>query len=184
MKKAVLIFFLALGCALAYAQPVNTQITDSVTQTNTKVLGDEPAQAMGQIYQSHSQAVTPLRSISLQLLNNTNKAITVEGFYLIQGQWKHFMQPEQGQVIAPHTVVEYALNSFQVGSGAEAVVILASESGMVNIHFGIPWVGPEVHLVNRSGNSDFIAVPQVSEASALSHTLYIFLEPRHSSLAH
>lgn len=184
MKKAVLIFFLILGCTLAYAQPVNTQITDSVTQTNTKVLGEAPAQAMGQIYQSHAQAATPLRSISLQLLNDTNVDVTVEGFYLIQGKWQRFMQPEQGQVIAPQTTIEYVINSFQEGSGAEAVIILASKSGMVHIHFGIPWVGPEVHLVTRMGNDDFTAVSQVSEASVLSHTLYIFLEPRHESLVH
>jgi len=31
--------------------PVNSQITDSVTQTNTKVIGEAPAQAMGDLYQ-------------------------------------------------------------------------------------------------------------------------------------
>lgn len=31
---------------------VNEQITDSVTQVNTKVLGDAPAIAMGSIYES------------------------------------------------------------------------------------------------------------------------------------
>jgi hypothetical protein len=30
---------------------VNSQITDSVTQTNTKVIGETPAQAMGDLYQ-------------------------------------------------------------------------------------------------------------------------------------
>ena len=178
MKNAALVFFLTLCCTLVYAQPVSNHITDSVTQTNTKILGEAPASSMANVYQSRSQVATPLRSISLQLLNDTNVAVTVEGFYLIQGQWQRLMQPEQGQVVAPHTTIEYAINSFQVGVGAEAVIILGSKSGMVHVHFGIPWMGPEVHLVTRMGNDDFTVVPQVSQMSALSHTLYMFLEPR------
>ncbi len=37
---------------MAEALAVNSQITDSVTQANVKVLGDAPAQAMGSLYQS------------------------------------------------------------------------------------------------------------------------------------
>ncbi|MDO6708355.1 RebB family R body protein [Photobacterium sp. 1_MG-2023] len=36
---------------------VNEQITDSVTQVNTKVLGDTPATAMGNLMMSTSQAL-------------------------------------------------------------------------------------------------------------------------------
>ncbi|MGD3465826.1 RebB family R body protein, partial [Xanthomonas citri pv. citri] len=35
----------------------NNQITDSVTQVNTKVLGDAPAIAMGNLYQATAQAL-------------------------------------------------------------------------------------------------------------------------------
>lgn len=35
---------------------VNPQITDAVTQTNVKVLGEAPAQAMATLYQIASQA--------------------------------------------------------------------------------------------------------------------------------
>jgi hypothetical protein len=31
--------------------PVNSQITDAVTQTNVKVIGESPAEAMGDLYQ-------------------------------------------------------------------------------------------------------------------------------------
>ena len=44
---------------------VNSQITDSITQVNTKVLGDAPAIAMGNLYQAMSQA------LSLAALNST-----------------------------------------------------------------------------------------------------------------
>lgn len=37
--------------------PVNESITDSITQTNTKVLGDTPALAMGNLFMSSSQAL-------------------------------------------------------------------------------------------------------------------------------
>ncbi len=43
--------------------PVNSQITDAVTQTNVKVLGEAPAQAMGLVYQ------TMAHSISLSMQN-------------------------------------------------------------------------------------------------------------------
>lgn len=45
---------------------VNSQITDSVTQVNTKVLGDAPAIAMGNLMQATSQA------LGLAMLNATN----------------------------------------------------------------------------------------------------------------
>lgn len=43
--------------------PVNSQITDAVTQTNVKVLGEAPAQAMAALYQ------TMAHSISLSMQN-------------------------------------------------------------------------------------------------------------------
>ena len=44
---------------MALDTPVNSQITDAVTQANVKVLGDAPAMAMGAIYQSlaHSTGI-------------------------------------------------------------------------------------------------------------------------------
>jgi hypothetical protein len=43
--------------------PVNAQITDAVTQTNVKVLGEAPAQSMALVYQ------TMAHSISLAMQN-------------------------------------------------------------------------------------------------------------------
>lgn len=37
---------------------VNSQITDAVTQTNVKVLGEAPAEALGMAFQSMSNAVS------------------------------------------------------------------------------------------------------------------------------
>ena len=41
----------------AFPTSVNSQITDSVTQANTKVLGDAPAVAMGNLFVATSQAL-------------------------------------------------------------------------------------------------------------------------------
>lgn len=43
---------------MAYPTAVNSQITDSVTQANTKVLGDSPAMAMGNLMIATSQALS------------------------------------------------------------------------------------------------------------------------------
>ena len=42
---------------MAYPTAVNDQVTDSVTQVNTKVIGDAPAIATGNLYLATSQAL-------------------------------------------------------------------------------------------------------------------------------
>jgi hypothetical protein len=43
---------------MAFPTALNSQITDSVTQANTKVLGDAPAMAMGNLFITTSQALS------------------------------------------------------------------------------------------------------------------------------
>ncbi len=42
---------------MAFPTSVNSQITDSITQTNTKVVGDSPAVATSNLYLATSQAL-------------------------------------------------------------------------------------------------------------------------------
>ena len=42
---------------MAYPTAINNQITDSITQVNTKVLGDSPAISMGEFFVATSQAL-------------------------------------------------------------------------------------------------------------------------------
>jgi hypothetical protein len=42
---------------MAYPTAVNGQITDSITQANTEVLGTAPAVAMGNLFQATAQAL-------------------------------------------------------------------------------------------------------------------------------
>jgi hypothetical protein len=67
---------------MAYPTPVNDQITDAVTQSNVKVLGDAPAMAMGTIYQSlaHSTGILFENATSAQQqLGITAQAATNQG---------------------------------------------------------------------------------------------------------
>ena len=43
---------------MAFPTAVNSQITDSISQVNTKVLGDAPAIAMGNLFVATSQALS------------------------------------------------------------------------------------------------------------------------------
>lgn len=43
---------------MAFPTAVNDQITDSITQSNVKVLADAPAMAMGNLYQATAQALS------------------------------------------------------------------------------------------------------------------------------
>lgn len=67
---------------MASNTPVNSQITDSVTQANTKVLGDAAAMAMGNLYQASAQALGNAAhnsATSIQQTNVTAQAATTMG---------------------------------------------------------------------------------------------------------
>ncbi|UAA37897.1 RebB family R body protein [Paraneptunicella aestuarii] len=62
--------------------PVNEQITDSVTQVNTKVVGESPAMAMGNLLMSTSQALGNAAhnaTAAQQQAQITMQAATVQG---------------------------------------------------------------------------------------------------------
>ncbi len=67
---------------MAFPTAVNSQITDSVTQANTKVLGDAPAVAMGNLFQATSQAISNAAhnaTTSQQQTNVTAQSATTMG---------------------------------------------------------------------------------------------------------
>jgi len=43
---------------MAFPTAMNSQVTDSITQVNTKVLGDSPAISLGELYVATSQALS------------------------------------------------------------------------------------------------------------------------------
>ena len=58
---------------MAFPTSVNDQITDAVTQSNVKVLGEAPAMALGSLYQAmaHSTGVLFENAVSSQQQQNT-----------------------------------------------------------------------------------------------------------------
>ena len=71
---------------MASPTTVNSQITDSVTQANTQVLGVTPATAMGNLYQATAQALSNAAhnaTTSQQQTNITAQAATTMGVAML-----------------------------------------------------------------------------------------------------
>jgi len=67
---------------MAFPTSVNDQVTDAVTQSNVKVVGEAPAMAMGSIYQTmaHSTGILFENAVSAQQQQNTlTQAATNQG---------------------------------------------------------------------------------------------------------
>ncbi|PPC78142.1 R body protein RebB-like protein [Pokkaliibacter plantistimulans] len=58
---------------MAFPTSVNNQITDAVTQSNVKVVGEAPAMAMASVYQTmaHSTGILFENAVSAQQQQNT-----------------------------------------------------------------------------------------------------------------
>lgn len=71
---------------MADSTPVNSQITDAVTQTNVKVVAEAPAQAIASLYQvaSHSAGLSLQNAVSgQQSLNQVSTAVVSKAVALI-----------------------------------------------------------------------------------------------------
>ena len=71
---------------MAFPTAVNSQITDAVTQSNVKVLGDAPAVAMGNLYQATAQALANAAHNATTAQQQTNvaaQAATTAGVALL-----------------------------------------------------------------------------------------------------
>lgn len=67
---------------MAFPTHVNSQITDSVSQANLKVIGDSPAMAMGNFYVATSQALANAAQNSTanqQQVTVTSQAANTQG---------------------------------------------------------------------------------------------------------
>ncbi len=71
---------------MAFPTSVNNQITDAVTQSNVKVLGDAPAMAMGNLFQATNQALGNAAhnsTYAIQQTNVTAQAATTMGVAIL-----------------------------------------------------------------------------------------------------
>lgn len=68
---------------MAFPTSVNDEITDAVTQSNVRVIGEAPAQAMGMVYQATGlalglaaqNAVAQQRDVEVVALTTTNQSV-------------------------------------------------------------------------------------------------------------
>jgi hypothetical protein len=73
---------------MTYPTAVNDQITDSITQVNTAVLGSAPGLTMGGLFQATGQAISNIASngsTAQQNSNVTGQAATTTGVAMIYG---------------------------------------------------------------------------------------------------
>ena len=73
--------------------PVNGQITDAVTQTNVKVLGEAPAQSMALVYQTMAHSISLAMENAQQAqggLQQIGNAVTSSAVTMIMNAAKQF----------------------------------------------------------------------------------------------
>lgn len=78
---------------MADTTPVNGQITDAVTQTNVKVLGEAPAQSMAMVYQTMAHSISLAMENAQQAqggLQQIGNAVTSSAVTMIMNAAKQF----------------------------------------------------------------------------------------------
>ena len=78
---------------MAYPTPVNGQITDAVTQTNVKVLGEAPAQSMALVYQTMAHSISLAMENAQQAqggLQQIGNAVTSSAITMIMNAARQF----------------------------------------------------------------------------------------------
>jgi len=81
---------------MAHDTPVNGQITDAVTQTNVKVLGEAPAQSMALVYQTMAHSISLAMENAQQAqggLQQIGNAVTSSAITMIMNAAKQFETP-------------------------------------------------------------------------------------------
>lgn len=71
---------------MAFPTAINNQITDSVTQANTQVIGSSPALALANLYEATSQALANAAhnaTLAQQQTNITAQAATTMGVAML-----------------------------------------------------------------------------------------------------
>ena len=78
---------------MANDTPVNGQITDAVTQTNVKVLGEAPAQSMALVYQTMAHSISLAMENAQQAqggLQQIGNAVTSSAITMIMNAAKQY----------------------------------------------------------------------------------------------
>ena len=99
--------------------PVNSQITDAITQTNLTILGGAPAQSMGTVYQVMAQAV----GVSMQnAVANQHSMNTIDNAIVSQGIAMLYSLYSTADVKASQAIASGNVNA-EIVSALKAIII-------------------------------------------------------------
>ena len=87
-RAALIVILLSSATATQAADTANSRVTDAVTQTNVCVLGEAPAMAMGDLFQTTSRALGMIAQNAAMGQQNAaviSEATTTQGVALLYG---------------------------------------------------------------------------------------------------
>ncbi len=104
---------------MANDTPVNSQITDAVTQTNLAVIGGAPAQSMGTVYQMMAQAV----GVSMQnAVANQQNMNTIDNAIVTQGIAMLYSMDSSSEAKATQEILSGNVNA-EIVSALRAIIV-------------------------------------------------------------
>jgi hypothetical protein len=105
--------------SMANDTPVNSQITDAVTQSNLVVIGGAPAQSMGTVYQMMAQAV----GVSMQnAVANQQNMNTIDNAIVSQGIAMLYSMDSSVEAKATQEILSGNVNA-EIVSALKAIIV-------------------------------------------------------------
>ncbi|MDF2368996.1 RebB family R body protein [Sneathiella sp.] len=104
---------------MANDTPVNSQITDAVTQSNLTVIGGAPAQSMGTVYQMMAQSV----GVSMQnAVSNQQNMNTIDNAIVTQGIAMLYSMDNSLEARASEEILSGNVNA-EIVSALQAIIV-------------------------------------------------------------
>ena len=104
---------------MANDTPVNSQITDAVTQSNLPVVGGAPAQSMGTVYQMMAQSV----GVSMQnAVSNQQNMNTIDNAIVTQGIAMLYSMDDSLEARASEEILSGNVNA-EIVSALQAIIV-------------------------------------------------------------
>ncbi|MCC3305805.1 RebB family R body protein [Sneathiella sp. HT1-7] len=104
---------------MANDTPVNSQITDAVTQSNLTVVGGAPAQSMGTVYQMMAQSV----GVSMQnAVSNQQNMNTIDNAIVTQGIAMLYSMDDSLEARASEEILSGNVNA-EIVSALQAIIV-------------------------------------------------------------
>ena len=109
---------------------VNGQVTDAVTQSNVKILGDAPAESTGLVYQAmgHSMGLAMQNAVSQQQQGTTvNNTVTTQGVNLLMAMPPAATGRSSDHLLTGNAIAQQLLSQLtSIAGGKEAQQIVTT----------------------------------------------------------